>query len=93
MLANGAHVKDMEAAGIAWVVENYFMTHWNEHHCQDVSSAVLPFFAVKVVTDIVDGSRPTHEEFMENLGTAAASLHGSLEKIITFLKDKKLSDL
>jgi 5'-methylthioadenosine nucleosidase len=93
MFANDAHVKDMEAAGIAWVIENYFMAHWNEHHCQSVDSAVLPFFAVKVVTDIVDGSRPTHEEFMENLGTAAASLHTALDKIMDFLKGKKLTDL
>ena len=45
----GACVKDMEAAAIAWVAE----------------TAKVPFFALKVVTDIVDGDRPTQDEFFE----------------------------
>jgi nucleoside phosphorylase len=43
MLENNASVKDMEAAAIAYVAE----------------LAGVPFFGVKVVTDIVDGDRPT----------------------------------
>eukprot|EP00606_Chrysophyceae_sp_TOSAG23-5_P000111 GSChrysophyteH2.ASY1.ANO1.1540.1 assembled CDS len=58
MLSNDASVKDMEAAAIAWVSEH----------------AKVPFFALKCVTDIVDGEHPTHEEFMRNLATAASSL-------------------
>ena len=41
-------IKEMEAAAIAWVC-GLFGT---------------PFFCVKAVTDIVDGGRPSHEEFM-----------------------------
>lgn len=72
-----ATVKDMECAAIAWSAE--------------ITST--PFFALKVVTDIVDGDRPTHEEFMENLGTAAKSLQEAVPKIIDFLVGKKLNDL
>lgn len=77
MLDNDASVKDMEGAAIAWVTE----------------LSGTPFLALKVVTDIVDGDRPTHEEFMENLGTAAKSLQESLVKIVDFVAGKKLNDL
>ena len=69
MTQNDASVKDMEAAAIAWVTE-----HSN-----------TPFLALKVVTDIVDGDQPTHEEFMENLGTAAKSLEKNLLLTVEFV--------
>lgn len=77
MKENDASVKDMEAAGIAWVC--------------NLSST--PFFALKVVTDIVDGDRPTHEEFLENLGAAAVSLQQTLPKVLDFIAGKSLSEL
>ena len=46
MAANDASVKDMEAAAIAWVAE----------------MLNVPFFGVKVLTDIVDGDRATEDE-------------------------------
>jgi 5'-methylthioadenosine nucleosidase len=64
-----ASVKDMEAAAIAWVAE--------------LSST--PFFSLKVVTDIVDGDRPTHEEFLENLSSAATVLQKKLPEVIDFV--------
>jgi 5'-methylthioadenosine nucleosidase len=64
-----ASVKDMEAAAIAWVAE--------------LSST--PFFSLKVVTDIVDGERPTHEEFLENLSSAASVLQKKLPEVIDFV--------
>jgi 5'-methylthioadenosine nucleosidase len=67
----------MEAASIAWVAE-YSKT---------------PFVCIKVVTDIVDGERPTHEEFLENLSTAAKSLQEVVPKIIDFMMGKLLVDL
>ena len=57
-----AVVKDMEAAGVSWSA-----------HLFDT-----PFFALKSVTDIVDGGRVAQEEFLENLATAAKALHVSL---------------
>ena len=44
MLGEGAVVKEMEAAAVAWV-------------CQQLG---LPFFALKTVTDLVDGAVATH---------------------------------
>lgn len=77
MRENDASVKDMEAAGIAWAAEM-----WG-----------TPYFGVKVVTDIVDGDQPSHEEFMENLGTAATSLQGALPKVIDFVCGKTHDEL
>ena len=77
MLANEASVKDMEAAAIAWV-------------CAHTDT---PFFALKVVTDIVDGGRPSHEEFMENLSSAAKALQEALPKCLEFVEGKRLSEL
>ncbi len=77
MRENDASVKDMEAAAIAWVA--------------DLSGT--PFFALKIVTDIVDGERPTHEEFLENLGSAAVSLQQTLPKVIAFIEGKTLDEL
>lgn len=72
-----ASVKDMEGGGIAWVAH----------------LAGLPYFCVKVVTDIVDGDRPTHEEFLQNLGTAANSLRDALPKVVKFVAKKRTIDL
>jgi len=66
MEENAAAVKDMEYASIAWAAELHGTPH----------------FGLKVVTDVVDGDKPTHEEFMENLGTAAMSLQDALPRVI-----------
>eukprot|EP00548_Thalassiothrix_antarctica_P003561 CAMPEP_0194144740 /NCGR_PEP_ID=MMETSP0152-20130528/13752_1 /TAXON_ID=1049557 /ORGANISM="Thalassiothrix antarctica, Strain L6-D1" /LENGTH=256 /DNA_ID=CAMNT_0038844713 /DNA_START=55 /DNA_END=825 /DNA_ORIENTATION=- len=77
MTANDASVKDMEAAAIAWVC----------------SLHQKPYLGIKVVTDIVDGDRPTQDEFMENLGAAAKSLQVALPKVLTHVCGKSISDL
>ena len=77
MLANDASVKDMEAAAIAW------------------SCALMqkPFLGVKVVTDIVDGDVPSHEEFMANLAAASKSLQTALPLVLDAVVGKTYSDL
>eukprot|EP00567_Pseudictyota_dubia_P002191 CAMPEP_0197468304 /NCGR_PEP_ID=MMETSP1175-20131217/66015_1 /TAXON_ID=1003142 /ORGANISM="Triceratium dubium, Strain CCMP147" /LENGTH=325 /DNA_ID=CAMNT_0043004401 /DNA_START=20 /DNA_END=997 /DNA_ORIENTATION=- len=77
MEENGAAVKDMEYAAIAWSAE----------------LNGVPHFGVKVVTDIVDGNRPTDEEFLENLHTAAESLQGALPKVIDYVCGKAHDEL
>ena len=77
MQENEASVKDMEAAAIAWSCEMH----------------QTPHFGIKVVTDIVDGDKPSHEEFMENLGTAAQSLQGALPKVIEYICGKGHDEL
>lgn len=77
MKDNDASVKDMEAAAIAWVA------HMNG----------IPYLGVKVVTDIVDGGVPTHEEFMENLASAAKSLQEALPRVLEYVCDKTEHEL
>lgn len=77
MKENGASVKEMEAAAIAWVAQQF----------------KVPFFAIKVITDIVDGGRPTHEEFLGNLHSAAQSLQRELPRIIKFIANKNITEL
>jgi 5'-methylthioadenosine nucleosidase len=73
----GASVKEMEAAAIAHVA-----------HLFDV-----PLIGVKTITDIVDGPVATQEEFLANLGTAAAALKDVVPKVIEFLDGKLVSEL
>ena len=65
MDSNQARVKEMEAAAIAWVA----------------MLLRVPFFAVKSVTDIVDGEHPTAEEFLRNLELASRNLSSALLQI------------
>jgi len=77
MKKNDASVKDMEAAAIAW-------------SCQLHKT---PFLGVKVVTDIVDGDKPTQEEFMSNLHAASQSLQVSLPKVLAHVCGRKHDEL
>jgi len=67
-----ATCKDMEGAAVAYM-------------CDQLS---VPMFALKSVTDIVDGEHPTPEEFLKNLGTAAKSLQQALPKVLSFIAEK-----
>lgn len=51
-------VKDMEAASIAWIAQQY----------------KIPFLTIKAITDIVDGEKATEEEFLHNLESASKIL-------------------
>ena len=77
MRANNASVKDMEAASIAWTCKLHG----------------IPHFGVKVVTDIVDGDKPTEEEFLENLHVAAQQLHEAISQIIEFCCGRTINEL
>jgi len=78
MVANGASVKDMEAAAIAWSCALHHDT---------------PFLGVKVVTDIVDGEVPTQDEFLLNLAAASKSLQTALPQILDLIIGKNMEDL
>jgi len=75
--SNDASIKDMEAAAISWSCEMF----------------ETPHFGVKVVTDIVDGEKPTQEEFFENLSSAANKLQQSLPIIIDHVCGKQHDEL
>jgi 5'-methylthioadenosine nucleosidase len=77
LAANDASVKEMEAAGIAHVATMFG----------------TPFIAVKAITDIVDGDKPTHDEFLQNLGAAAKALQEAVPKVLEYVAGKKIADL
>lgn len=65
----GGVVKEMEAASIAWVADLY----------------KTPFFAIKSITDLVDNTTPTEEEFLRNLTSASISLSREVLRVIDYL--------
>uniref|UniRef100_A0A7S0Y7R1 Nucleoside phosphorylase domain-containing protein n=1 Tax=Polytomella parva TaxID=51329 RepID=A0A7S0Y7R1_9CHLO len=84
MEAEGVAIKEMESAAIAWSCRLFV----------DASGTTpLPLICIKAVTDIVDGGRPTHEEFLENLSTAAKSLQTTLPLVLKFIVGKALTEL
>jgi len=66
-----AIAKDMEAAAVAWVCEK----------------AGVPFTALKVTTDLVDGDEPTEIEFSANLQFASERLSEAMFSFIHELKN------
>ncbi|KAL9418301.1 hypothetical protein AB3S75_041161 [Citrus x aurantiifolia] len=75
--ANDATIKDMEGAAIAYVADLF----------------KVPALFVKAVTDLVDGDKPTAEEFMENLVAVTAALEQSISQVIDFINGKRFSEL
>ena len=71
MNAVNAVAKDMEAAAVAWACE------LNE----------VPFTALKVTTDLVDGEITTEEEFVTNLQYASNRLSEGILSLVHELKD------
>lgn len=66
---NQGVVKDMEAASIAWVANQFG----------------IPYVGIKTITDIVDGSTPTEEEFILNLKLASHNLAEKTTEVISWL--------
>ncbi len=71
MNAVNAVAKDMEAAAVAWACE------LNE----------VPFTALKVTTDLVDGEITTEEEFVTNLQYASNRLSEGILSLVHELRD------
>lgn len=75
MRSEGASVKEMEAAAVAWV-------------CQQAN---VPFVAIKSITDIVDGPETVESEFYANLKTASEALQDKLSLILEMLSTQPLA--
>eukprot|EP00927_Polykrikos_kofoidii_P019878 TRINITY_DN1931_c0_g1_i1.p1 TRINITY_DN1931_c0_g1~~TRINITY_DN1931_c0_g1_i1.p1 ORF type:complete len:276 (+),score=48.45 TRINITY_DN1931_c0_g1_i1:121-828(+) len=75
--ASGACVKDMEGAAVAWAASLFS----------------VPLIGIKVVTDLVDGDKPTSDEFMANLGKASQSLQRALIATIDFVAGVTLAEI
>ncbi|KAK3421042.1 hypothetical protein EUGRSUZ_G01749 [Eucalyptus grandis] len=77
IFANDATLKDMEGAAVAYVAD----------------ILKVPAIFVKAVTDIVDGDKPTAEEFLQNLAAVTAALDQTVCQVVEFINGKCLSDL
>ncbi|KAJ6707974.1 5'-METHYLTHIOADENOSINE/S-ADENOSYLHOMOCYSTEINE NUCLEOSIDASE 1 [Salix viminalis] len=77
IVANDATVKDMEGAAVAYVADLF----------------KVPAIFIKAVTDIVDGDKPTAEEFLQNLAAVTAALDLAVAQVVDFISGKCLSEL
>ncbi|KAL6497897.1 hypothetical protein OROHE_026743 [Orobanche hederae] len=86
--ANDATVKDMEVrqsdasvpqegAAVAYVAD----------------LLKVPTIFLKAVTDIVDGDKPTAEEFLQNLAAVAVALEQAATQVVDFINGKSYSEL
>ncbi|XP_074335704.1 5'-methylthioadenosine/S-adenosylhomocysteine nucleosidase-like [Apium graveolens] len=77
IFANDATVKDMEGAAVAYVAD----------------LLKVPAVFIKAVTDVVDGDKPTTEEFLENLAAVAAALEQAVAQVIDYINGKCIAEL
>ncbi|KAA0049722.1 hypothetical protein IC582_001467 [Cucumis melo] len=77
IVANDATVKDMEGAAVAYVADIF----------------KVPAIFLKAVTDIVDGEKPTAEEFLQNLATVSAALDQAVTRVVDFISGKCIHEL
>ncbi|XP_024367530.1 5'-methylthioadenosine/S-adenosylhomocysteine nucleosidase isoform X2 [Physcomitrium patens] len=75
--ANDATVKDMEGAAVAYVA----------------NMLAIPLISLKAVTDIVDDSKPTVEEFLKNMSMAASALSNAVPLVLKYVSGKTVADL
>jgi 5'-methylthioadenosine nucleosidase len=75
LTALGAHTKEMELSGIAYTARLH----------------AVPVIGLKAVTDIVDGGKPTADEFFQNLHTAAKAIEDATVAVLDYLGGKKLT--
>lgn len=77
IIANDATIKDMEGAAVAYVAD----------------LLKVPAVFIKAVTDIIDGDKPTTEEFLENLAAVAAALEQAVTQVIDYINGKCIREL
>ncbi|EEF33136.1 5'-methylthioadenosine/S-adenosylhomocysteine nucleosidase [Ricinus communis] len=77
IIANDAVVKDMEGAAVAFVADLF----------------KVPAIFVKAVTDIVDGDKPTAEEFLQNLAAVTAALDQAVTQVVDYINGKCVFEL
>lgn len=53
----------------------------------------VPAIFVKAVTDIVDGDKPTAEEFLQNLAGVTAALDQAMARLVDFISGRCLCEL
>jgi 5'-methylthioadenosine nucleosidase len=53
----------------------------------------IPVISLKAVTDIVDGTKPTVEEFLENMSLAASALSRTVPLVLKYVSGKTVAQL
>lgn len=53
----------------------------------------VPAIFMKAVTDIVDGDKPTSEEYLQNLSAVTAALGQAVTQVIHYINGKCISEL
>ncbi|RVW13163.1 5'-methylthioadenosine/S-adenosylhomocysteine nucleosidase 1 [Vitis vinifera] len=90
ILANGATVKDMEQAS-PLLISKFGFQGAAVAYVADLLK--VPVIFIKAVTDLVDGEKPTAEEFLQNLAAVTAALDQSVTKVVDFINGKCISEL
>lgn len=72
---NGASVKDMEAATVAWLA--------------DIHS--VPFLSLKVVTDLIDNHERIENQFLKNFGIALENLKFQTSALLQHYRENNLA--
>lgn len=72
-----AVAKEMEAAAIAWVAGLY----------------QVPFFAIKSITNLIDESNQSEDEFLKNFDYSVLTLNQKLLETIAYLQGKTITEL
>ncbi|XP_048134954.1 5'-methylthioadenosine nucleosidase-like isoform X2 [Rhodamnia argentea] len=75
--ANNANLVDMEGAAVAYVA----------------GLLNIPSIFLKVVSNAVDGGKPSVEEFHQNLAAATSTLDRTVAEVVDFISGKSLSEL
>ena len=53
----------------------------------------VPAIFIKAVTDIIDGDKPTSEEFLQNLAAVTAALDQAVTQVVDHISGKCLPEL
>ena len=64
--------KDMEAAAVAWICEQF----------------AIPFTALKVITDLIDSDKATTDQFSRNFAAASERLGEAVKELIYMISNK-----
>ncbi len=74
---HGAVIKEMEAASVAWVAQMF----------------KVPFFGIKVISDLIDTDIPVGEQFLSHFDNATDLLKDKTIEVLDYLAQKSVEEL
>ncbi len=75
--AHDAVIKEMEAASVAWVSQMF----------------QVPFFGIKVISDLIDTDIPAGEQFLSHFDNATGLLKDKMIEVLDYLSEKSIAEL